>query len=193
MTTHRSTHRTTRRTMPGTITARGGLALSTALVILGAAGCTADDAGSPDASASDASATGEETDRTDGGETGAAESPGSEQAMLTVETIGQGPYGLVTSETPEGETQDVSGKLIIGPGSHMALTQDDQPQLLVFGEDAEFTLREDRPSVTAPELGTLEVGQQVELSVVEVPRDAVSGLPEHRADGADDTLLGVTG
>lgn len=108
---------------------------------------------------------------------------------LTVETEGRGPYGLYTAEPPAGDPEEVTGKLIIGPGSCMSLVDDDQPQLLVFGEDADFVLREDQPGVTTDELGRVDVGEQIELSAVEISQDSVDGIPDQCAQGAAGTVL----
>lgn len=113
-------------------------------------------------------------------------------SSLSVETIGQSPYGLVSAERPEGSAEEVSGTLIVGPGEHLALTQDDQPQLLAFQDGADFTLREDRPSVTTADQETLEVGEEVELPVIEVDRDSLTDIPQERVSGASDTALVAT-
>lgn len=108
---------------------------------------------------------------------------------ITVHTEGQGPYGLFTSDVPTGESREISGKLIIGPGSCFALTGNGQPELLVFGDDAEFVLREGQPSVTTDGTGTLNVGEQVELSVTEISQDSADGIPTQCTQGAADTVL----
>lgn len=111
---------------------------------------------------------------------------------LSVETIGESPYGLVAAETPKGSPEEVSGRLIVGPGQYLALTQDDQPQLLVFDNDATFTLRRNRPSVTTADQETLEVGERIELTVVEVDMDSLTDIPQERVLGASDTALVAT-
>ena len=179
------------QTAPHTTTARRALPLGAALLALVATGCAAEDTEGPVTAAPDETAQTEP----DGGEAqddGDAEDDAEAGSSLAVETIGESPYGLVASETPQGTPEEVSGELIVGPGGYLALTQQGQPQLLVFEDGADFTLRGDRPSVTTPDLGTLEVGEEVELTAVEVDRDSLSGLPLERVSGAADTALMVT-
>lgn len=115
----------------------------------------------------------------------------SEQETLQVESVGEGPIGLTTSTPVEAEPEQVSGTLIVGPGSCYALVDDAQPQLLIFGDDAEFASAQDQPSVTTDATGTVRAEEQIELSAVQIDQDEVSGVPEHCAEGADETLLAV--
>lgn len=184
--------------------ARRSLTVGAALLALVATGCAEEDTEAPEAASPDGSSQEEPLDTTpDGGteddgatgadaetDTGADTGPDSSP---TVETVGESPYGLVTEEAPDGDTDTASGTLIVGPGGYLALTQQAQPQLLIFEDGADFTLRGDRPSVTTPELGTLEVGQETELTVVEVDRESLTDLLQDRLSGASDTALVVTG
>ena len=187
------------QTAPHTTTARRALPLGAALLALVATGCAAEDTEGPVTAAPDETAQTEpdggeaqdDGDAADGSEADAGDDAEA-GSSLAVETVGESPYGLVASETPQGTPEEVSGELIVGPGGYLALTQQGQPQLLVFEDGADFTLRGDRPSVTTPDLGTLEVGEEVELTAVEVDRDSLSGLPLERVSGAADTALMVT-
>lgn len=207
------THRTT--TTPG-LAQRCGIAFSAALLPLLAVGCTEDDVQDPDAadetaaeeSPAEENGQGEALDEEDeaqqgpeneaAGETGDSEEHG-EQAQddpqdpsaLTVDSVGGSPYGLVTEDKPDAETEEFSGELIIGPGGYMALEHDaeDPPQVLVFGEEIEFTLAEGRPSVTIPDLGVVEVGEDFDVMAAEVPLEDLDGIPNDRLDEAADTAL----
>ncbi|GAA3288561.1 hypothetical protein [Nesterenkonia halobia] len=177
-------------------TGRRAAAAGAALLALLSAGCATGESPAADGSASAQTAAAEpdasESPSPNGSAEASSEAPAEgEQSALSVEQVGSEPYGLTTEQRPSGTTDDVSGRLIVGPGGHLALVSADQPQLLVFGDDAEFTLRGDRPSVTAPELGTLEVGRQVELSAVEVPTSTLDGVPAGRLQGAAETALVV--
>lgn len=156
-----------------------------------------EDNGAEEDNTDEANAAETESEDPDAEEDSTEESEDSEEATedddasdsISVETEGQGPYGLWTADVADGEAQEVSGKLIIGPGSCMSLTDDSQPQLLVFGEDAEFVLREGQPGVSTDDLGSVDVGEQIELSAVEVSQDSVDGIPNQCAQGADDVVL----
>lgn len=170
-----------------------------AIAALGLTGCGNSEQADPDPQETEQAAA-EETDAEETPEPDTSEEDSvSEDATenddaantITVETEGQGPYGLYTAEAPSGDTEEITGKLIIGPGSCMSLVDDAQPQLLVFGEDAEFVLRQDQPGVTTDDLGSVEVGEQIELSAVEVPQDSVEGIPNQCTQGAAETVLFV--
>ncbi|MBM9465147.1 hypothetical protein JL108_16990 [Aeromicrobium sp. YIM 150415] len=112
---------------------------------------------------------------------------------IEVQPTGDGPIGLTTAGTPAGEAASVSGKLIVGPGGCLSMTADRQPELVVFEDGAEFTLRGDRPSVTTDDLGTVQVGEPVELTAVSVDRADISGIPQRCSNGTADTVVVVTG
>ena len=126
----------------------------------------------------------------DGADEGADE--GADPGSLTVEVEGEGPFGLLTTDGPDGEAQDYSGMLIAGPGGCLAMEDDAPPQVLVFADDAELVLRDARPSVTTSGLGTVRVGEDFDVTAVPVPVDAVDGLPDECAAGAQDEALVVT-
>ncbi|WP_407320398.1 hypothetical protein UQW22_08080 [Isoptericola halotolerans] len=121
---------------------------------------------------------------------GADESPAS--GSLAVEVEGEGPFGLLTADGPDGEAQDYSGMLIAGPGGCLAMEDDAPPQVLVFADGAELVLHDARPSVTTSGLGTVRVGEDFDVTAVPVPVDAVDGLPDECAAGAQDEVLVVT-
>ncbi|OSM43301.1 hypothetical protein [Nesterenkonia sp. PF2B19] len=186
---------------------RSALAAGAMVLALLATGCAAEDDGATDTPGDedtvqveapedetdvedDAEAESQETD-TEETETEETEADGASD--VSVETVGESPHAFVTGQAPEGPAVDVSGELIIGPGGYMALAQDGQPQVLVFDEDAEFSFRDGAPSVTTPEHGTIEVGEEVEFSGVEHPLDDIDGIPSQRLGGADQQVLFVTG
>lgn len=105
--------------------------------------------------------------------------------------VGQGPYGLTTPDTA-GDGATVSGTFIVGPGSCFSLTDHGSqgaPQALVFPEGAEFAARDDQPSVTTDDLGTVRVGEAIEVSAVEVAVNDVTGIPEDCTHAADSVLV----
>lgn len=189
--TEQATTDAARRTAPRRDGRRRAAVCGMALAALLTAGCAAEEAGESGGTASEESSDGTAS----AGETSASASASAGASAgaegVSVEQVGPEPYGLTTAARPEGEAEPVSGELIVGPGAHLALVSGDQPQVLVFGDDAEFTLRGDRPSVTDAGLGTLEVGRQVELSAVEVPISALEGAPAERLQGAAETALVV--
>lgn len=85
--------------------------------------------------------------------------------------------------------EEVQGRLIGGPGNCYALTDNNQPQLVVFGDDAEFVTAGERPSVTVDGLGTMEVGAQTSFTAVEMNIDNVDGIPDRCSQGAANTVL----
>lgn len=111
---------------------------------------------------------------------------------LAVDSTGQGPMGLSTSESPDGDATEASGKLIVGPGSCFSLQPQDQPQLIVFGDDADFEVGQGQPAVTTDDMGTVSVGDQIDFSAVEYSQDELSGIPQQCANGAADTVLVVS-
>lgn len=185
--TEQATTDAARRTAPRRDGRRRAAVCGMALAALLTAGCAAEEAGESGGTASEEASDGTAS----AGETSASASASAGAEGVSVEQVGPEPYGLTTAARPEGEAEPVSGELIVGPGAHLALVSGDQPQVLVFGDDAEFTLRGDRPSVTDAGLGTLEVGRQVELSAVEVPISALEGAPAERLQGAAETALVV--
>ncbi|GAA1993800.1 hypothetical protein GCM10009718_34430 [Isoptericola halotolerans] len=179
--------------------ARGrGVALVALLMGAALTGCTGGepeqgDPGAPDArqteEAGGSTAEGEAPDAGGEGDEGAADDEA--EASLTVEADGDGPIGLATPDAPDGEAQELSGMLITGPGGCFAVEDGAPPQLVVFAEDAEFVLRDARPSVTTPAIGTVAVGEDFDFTAVEVPLGAVDGVPDECVDGAQETVLVV--
>lgn len=111
---------------------------------------------------------------------------------VSAETVGEGPHALVTDRPPAGGPVDLSGELIVGPGGYLALAQEDKPVALVFDESADFSFRDGAPSVTMGQRGTVEVGEDVDLTGVEHPIDEIEGLPLERLGGADQSALILT-
>ncbi len=145
------------------------------------------------------SETATETEEADDSEASDDENSGDENSSddndsgsLEVDSTGQGPMGLTTSDDADGDITEASGKLIVGPGSCFSLQPQDQPQLIVFGDDAEFEVGEGQPAVTTDDLGTVNVGDQIEFSAVEYSQDELSGIPQQCANGAADTVLVVS-
>ncbi|WP_309131327.1 hypothetical protein [Brevibacterium sp.] len=137
-------------------------------------------------------AQGAETGTTDAEEPGTGDAS-AEATMIEVEPEGNGPIGLKSKTDPGVESAPVSGKLITGPGGCFSFVDSDQPRLLVFGDDAEFVLREDKPSVTSEAVGTVEVGSQFSASAASVGLSETTGIPERCTHGAQDQVLIVTG
>ncbi|WP_051297600.1 hypothetical protein [Brevibacterium album] len=140
----------------------------------------------------------------------AAEADGAEQAgggtpgePLQITAHGEGPIGLTAPGTAEeaGKAAEYTGKLITGPGGCLAVTEaaasgesrEQRPELVIFPEAAEFTLRGERPGVTADELGTVRVGEQIAFESRTVPRSEVAGVPERCAHGGAETMRVVLG
>ncbi|MFV2145467.1 MULTISPECIES: hypothetical protein [Isoptericola] len=174
-----------------------GMVLAGVVAVAALAGCTDDDAGGDQGGAApDATAT--EPEGATPSADGESSTPGSTEGatggdLLVVEAEGEGPIGLLATEVPDGGAQDYSGMLISGPGGCLAMEADAPPQLLVFADDAEFVLRDARPSVTTPGLGTVQVGEDVELAAVPVPLEVVDGIPAACAEGSQDEVLVVEG
>lgn len=162
-----------------TIARRFFAATPTIALALWVAGCgTAEEPDAVDDSPTEESQESENTDS------------GGDPEVLDVETTGdEGPIGLSTSQDAAGEATEASGELIVGPGSCFSLQPGDQPQLLVFGDDADFEVGAQQPAVTTGDLGTISVGDHVDLSVVEYSQDQIEDLPQQCANGADDTVL----
>ncbi|GAB3190425.1 hypothetical protein [Nesterenkonia suensis] len=180
---------------------RSALAAGAMVLSLLATGCAAEDDAAVDAPGDEDTAqvetpedeTSTEDDAEDDAEAEAEEAEADGASDVSVETVGESPHAFVSGQAPEGPAVDVSGELIIGPGGYMALAQDGQPQVLVFDEDAEFSFRDGAPSVTTPEHGTVEVGEEVDFTGVEHPLDDIDGIPSQRLGGADQQVLFVTG
>ncbi|MCR3719677.1 MULTISPECIES: hypothetical protein [Prauserella salsuginis group] len=113
--------------------------------------------------------------------------PGS----LTVESTGDGPFGLTTQGRPDGRAEARAGKLVVGPGSCLALESGGRPELLIFGDDAEFVLRGGRPSATTAEAGTTAVGERLDVSATSVAADDVTGIPQQCTRGSTRNVLVV--
>lgn len=190
------------------ITRRHTLAAVTATIGLLLSGCgdpdtdqpaetTEPQAAEPSTAPTPDAATGESDDVEPGtGGTDTATEPEAEQdtdetSSLEVSPTGDGPIGL-TANGADGEAATIEGRLIVGPGGCLSLTARNQPQLLVLPEGTDFVLRDDRPSLTTEELGTLRVGEQVTLEAVSIAASDASGIPERCSRGAADTLLAVT-
>lgn len=180
---------------PATVTpsSRSALAAGALVLALLATGCAADDDGAAEAPADQDTAQ-VEVPEADGEADGEEADPEADEgdSEISVETVGDSPHAFITEQAPDGPAVEVAGELIIGPGGYMAVAQEGQPQVLVFDEEAEFSFRDGAPSVTTSALGTLEVGESVELTGVEHPIDAIDGLPLERLGGADEQALFVS-
>ncbi|WP_253852476.1 hypothetical protein [Prauserella alba] len=118
-----------------------------------------------------------------------ADNQSGNTSALTIQATGHGPFGLTTSGRPEGTSERQTGKLIVGPGSCLALQSEGRPRLLVFGGDADFVLRGDRPSVTTPALGTTAAGEHLEVAATSVASGDVTGVPRRCTHGSAETVL----
>lgn len=162
-----------------------GIALAAALTL---GGCAADESPEP----TSAPETPHQATTTPDDQT----SEGSDELAtpISVEATGDGPVGLAAID-PLPETLDdatsVTARLITASGGCFALKQNDRPDLIVFGEGAEFTLSGERPYVEDPVAGTVQVGERADLTVVTVPTSDVEGIPERCASGASDEVLVV--
>lgn len=129
--------------------------------------------------------------------TGTDDSADADDVTIAVESEGDGPIGLRTSTDPKESAEPVSGKLITGSGGCFALVEtdeadDDRPSLLVFTDDASFTLRTGKPSVTTDALGTVTVGSTLTAQAVDVDAEDTTGIPDRCLHGDVEVLL-VTG
>lgn len=122
-----------------------------------------------------------------------AETESPEGDGVEAHSEGNGPIGLIYTGTPDGDAESVSGKLITGPGSCFSLTDDGQPELVLFEDGTEFTLDGERPSATSPSLGQAYVGEMVEFSAVPLTQSDVSGIPDRCAQGVAERVLLVAG
>ncbi|MDN6706979.1 hypothetical protein [Corynebacterium glyciniphilum] len=121
------------------------------------------------------------------------------EGHIAVSASGGGPIALTTGDTPEGESQKVSGRLIVGPGSCFALKKPDgrgnedenAPRPLVLPVDSEFVTRGDHPSVTLPGRDTVYVGETMDVEAVSMPFNELDGLPDPCARGAAESGLVV--
>lgn len=178
-------------TQRSTMVRYSGIALA---VIAGFAlgGCAAESSG-PDASGPESGVP--ETSAT----TGAPEEDAEAfAAPFQVEATGDGPVGLAASEplpvaSEIDDAASVTARLVTGSGGCFALKEQDRPDLVVFGDGAEFVLSGERPSVTDPAAGEVRVGERAEVTVVAVPASDVEGIPERCANGASEEVLVVVG
>ncbi len=119
--------------------------------------------------------------------------PNDESGVVDVTVAGdQGILALQHSgAAPTGAIGPTNQKLITGPGGCFALTNEGEPQLLVFPSDATFVLQEGKPSATIAGAEHF-VGRQFGVATVAVPKTSVAGIPERCMQGSDDMLLVVT-
>lgn len=121
------------------------------------------------------------------------------EGHIAVSSSGGGPIALTTRDTPEGEPQQVTGRLIVGPGSCFALKRpngrgndgENAPRPLVLPVGSEFVTRGDRPSVTLPGKDTVYVGETMDVEAVSMPFNELDGLPDPCARGAAESGLVV--
>ncbi|KAA9394492.1 hypothetical protein FCK90_06625 [Kocuria coralli] len=117
---------------------------------------------------------------------------GSAQEQVMISPEGDGPIGL-TAPSIEGDSETVSGRMIVGPGECFSLQDEGQPELLVFPEGKEFVISGDRPSATTEGTGTVQAGERVEFDTVAVPLEETEGLPDQCSQGVADTIHVVQG
>ncbi|WP_309082421.1 hypothetical protein [Zhihengliuella sp.] len=171
---------------------RRPLALAATALLLGLTACGSGDSGqsagsdagvsAPAPGTENATAESESADET-------SDAADSGDREIAVEAVGDGPIGLTATE-PAENAEDVSGRLITGPGGCFALVDDGEPQLLLFPDDAEFVLRDGQPSVTTAALGTARVGDPFESSAEPVALEDTTGIPDRCAHGeATEALL----
>lgn len=190
------------RTLPArTLPARAltlpalGLALALTLTACGEpseetipAGPTEDT--TPTAVADDDAADGTTEDSDDGTPEDSDDGTTATPSGLTVTVEGQGVKLLrVQGDDDVDDTDDVDdaddvddtddqvlkGKLISGPGGCLALQPGDQPQLLVFGEDAE--LSDSPPTVTMDDTA-YQVGDDFPVEATRIDLADVQGVPD---------------
>ena len=161
-----------------------------AVLALGAVTACSDDDSTAEPSFTTETTTTTETSTTS--TTSATSEPAIPEGHIAVSASGGGPIALTTGDTPGGESRQVSGRLIVGPGSCFALKRPDArgndgenaPRPLVLPEDAEFVTRGDRPSVTLPGEDTVYVGETIDIEAVSMPFNELHGLPDACARGA---------
>lgn len=84
-------------------------------------------------------------------------------------------------DTDDADDQVLEGKLISGPGGCLALQPGDQPQLLVFGDDAE--LSDSPPTVTVDDTA-YQVGDDFPVEATRIDLADVQGVPDQCSQGA---------
>lgn len=132
---------------------------------------------------------------TDAPETGAETGGETADGRITVSASGSGPVALTTDDSPEGETESVSGRLVTGQGSCFAvvgLSDDGPPRPLVVPSDSEVVTQDGRPSVTLPGRDTVYVGETMDVEATSVPISALEGVPDRctRGDSRDALVVG---
>ena len=162
-----------------------GIALAAALML---GGCAADESPEPtSAPETPPQATTTPDNQTSGGTDDLA-------TPISVEATGDGPVGLAAIDPLPNALDDatsVTARLITATGGCFALKQNDRPDLVVFGEGAEFTFEGERPSLEDPVAGTVQVDERADLTVATVPISDVGGIPERCLSGASDEVIVV--
>lgn len=130
--------------------------------------------------------TGTETVTTEAGDPSDASEPDPADSHITVSASGSGPIALTTDDSPEGEAESISGRLVTGQGSCFAVvgfSDDGPPRPLVVPADADVVTQDGRPSVTLPGRDTVYVGQPMDLEATTVPISDLEGVPDRCARG----------
>ena len=143
----------------------------------------------------DAPETVTETVTTDASDTSGASEPEAPEGHITVSASGSGPIALTTDDSPEGETESISGRLVTGQGSCFAvvgLSDDGPPRPLVVPADSEVVTQDGRPSVTLPGRDTVYVGETMDVEATPVPISDLEGVPDRcaRGDSRDALVVG---
>ncbi|WP_145942201.1 hypothetical protein [Corynebacterium glyciniphilum] len=134
----------------------------------------------------DARETVTETVTTEAGDPSDASEPDPADGRITVSASGSGPVALTTDDSPEGEAESISGRLVTGQGSCFAVvgfSDDGPPRPLVVPADADVVTQDGRPSVTLPGRDTVYVGQPMDLEATTVPISDLEGVPDRCASG----------
>lgn len=170
-----------------------GVLLAVALAVGACSGASTDDATTPAAPAPTAESSAASETR-ESGTTEPAEStestPNAEatdalDSSYSVTVVDEGMKALVRSgEEADSDVEQVTGRLIIGPGACFSLEPGSQPHLLIFEQGTGFHFHGQRPYF---EVGAtrLAVGELATFEVAPIPVDGVQGVSHECAAGAE--------
>ncbi|MEJ6550246.1 hypothetical protein PQI66_11900 [Corynebacterium sp. USCH3] len=170
-----------------------------AVLSLGALSACSDDDGTTEPSftesTSAAADTVTETVTTEAAEPSATSEPEVPEGHLAVSASGSGPIALTTDDAPDGETENISGRLVTGQGSCFAVVgfnDDGAPRPLVIPADSDIVTQGGRPAVTLPGQDAVHVGETIDVEAVTVPITDLEGVPEQctRGDAEDALVVG---